>query len=278
MASSIPIVRLDRPTASEFNGGAAAGKPLLIDHVVESWKAIGTWTAEYLLEKAGTAGVPVLKLANESPDGRFFYGGDSAGMVSFGDCLPLLQGAAPRVYMAGVSISDYLPMLADDLDTLNFVAPEKQQRRQLWISGRNSRGPLHYDLDENIHVVVTGRKRFFLFDYSQTPSLHVHSMLSATPHYSRVDAREPDLARFPEFRNAVGYEVTVHPGQMIYIPTGCWHQVITEEPSVAINFWMGKQYLQMSTLRVLFNVAVRRAVDVASAPLRAIAATRRNAH
>jgi hypothetical protein len=270
MPSVLPIDRLDHPTASEFSRRAAAGKPLLIEHATKSWKALDRWTPDYLKAKAGTASVPVLKVADDGPDGKFFYGGDGAGIVTFGDCLPLLQGAPPRVYMAGVPIAEYLPMLAEDLGELDFVAPDRQQKRQLWISGRNSKGPLHYDLDDNIHVVVAGRKRFLLFDYAQTPALYAHPTFSETPHYSRVDAQEPDLTHFPAFRDAAGYDITLQRGQMIYIPTGCWHQVITEEPSVAINFWMGKQYLRMSTLRVLLNLSVRTTAELVTAPLRAV--------
>jgi lysine-specific demethylase 8 len=270
MSAVIPIDRLEYPTASEFDRRAAAMKPLVIERATEQWKALDAWTPDYLMARAGDAPVPVLKVADGGPDGKFFYGDDGVAMVKFGDCLPLLNGAPPRVYMAGVSISDFLPMLDEDLGRLDFVAEKRQNQRQIWLSGRNSKGPLHYDLDDNIHVVVGGRKRFLLFDFDQTRHLYPCSAFSTTPHYSRVDAQEPDLNDFPRFRRAVGYDVTLQRGQMIYIPQGCWHQVITEEPSVAINFWLGKRFFQLSMLRLLPRVAT----ELAAAPLRAIAASR----
>jgi hypothetical protein len=275
MPAVIPIDRLERPTASEFDRRAASAKPLVIEQATDHWKALDAWTPDYLMARAGSAPVPVLKVAEGGPDGKFFYGDDGTGMVKFGECLPLLNGAPPRVYMAGVSISEHLPMLDQDLGRLSFIAEKRQTQRQMWISGRNSKGPLHYDLDDNMHVVVAGRKRFIMFDYDQTRSLYPCPTFSATPHYSRVDAQEPDLERFPQFRHASGYDVTLQRGQMIYIPQGCWHQVITEEPSIAINFWLGKRFFQRSMLRILLNLSVRVTGDLAATPWRLIAAAAR---
>src|SRR5262249_50272130 len=147
-------------------------------------------------------------------------------------------------------IGAYLSTLADDIAPLDFISDSRQGQRQIWISGRNSKGPLHFDLDDNIHVVIRGRKRFYLFDYSQIVHLYAAPALSSTPHYSLVDVPEPDLERFPRFQSARGYQVSLGRGDMIYIPQGCWHQVVTEQPSVAINFWLGKHYLQRAALRV----------------------------
>jgi hypothetical protein len=266
----IPIDRLERPTAGEFRRCAAAGKPFVIRHAADHWKALTAWTPEYLRTRAGDAPVPVLTIPDGKPVGRFFYGGNTAATVTFGDCLPLLDGAPARFYMAGVPISAHLPMLADDLGRLEFVDDRRQRQRQIWISGRNSKGPLHFDLDDNVHVVVTGRKRFFLFEYAEIDNLYVFPAFSATPHYCRVDAQEPDFDRFPRFRLARGYEVTLERGEMLFIPQGCWHQVVTEEPSVAINFWLGKKIFQRATWRVLANLSVRLIAGIALAPLRSL--------
>lgn len=207
----IPIDRLVRPTAADFDRYAAAAKPFIIEGIAACWKVLGAWTPDYLRTRAGAALVPVLKVPDGDPDGKFFYGDNVADMVNFVDCLPLLEGAPPRFYMAGVPIAEYLPMLAEDLEPLDFLDEKRQQKRQLWISGKNSKGPLHFDLDDNIHVVLAGRKRFLMFDYAQTPNLYPTPAFSETPHYSLVDAQEPDIERFPRVRLAQCYDVTLRP-------------------------------------------------------------------
>ena len=275
MYSVVPIDRVEHPTASEFDRRAASVRPFVIECATQHWKALDQWTPAYLMARAGTAPVPVLKVAEGGPDGKFFYGGDVAGVVKFADCLSLLVGAPARVYGAGIPIAEYLPMLADDFGRLDFMSEDRQKRSQIWISGRNSKGPLHYDMDDNIHVVVAGRKRFRMFEYAQTRNLYPCPMFSATPHYCRVDAHEPDLDRFPRFRQAQGYDVTLERGAMVYIPHGCWHQVLTEEPSVAINFWLGKRFFRRSMWRILANQSVLLSARAATTSWRAIAASAR---
>ena len=45
------------------------------------------------MERAGDAPVHVLAIPDDKPEGKFFYGGNIAKTVRFGDCLPLLDGA-----------------------------------------------------------------------------------------------------------------------------------------------------------------------------------------
>jgi hypothetical protein len=118
--------------------------------------------------------------------------------------------------------------------------------------------------------VLRGRKRFFLFDYDQIGNLYSYSTFAPTPNYSHVDAQHPDFERFPRFRAAKGYEVTLEPGEMIFIPQGCWHQVLTEEPSVAINYWLGRRYFQRAAGRVFVNVSAQIAAGLALAFWRAL--------
>lgn len=265
----LPLVTLTRPSAAEFDREAATHKPFLIKGVADDWKAVREWTPDYLKAKAGQAQVPVLKVAEGGPEGRFFYGDNPADTVSFGDCLPLLEGAASRVYMAGVPVAEHLPMLGEELAPLDFLAAKRQKKRQLWISGRNSKGPMHFDLDDNIHVVLSGRKRFILFDYAQRQHLYPAPALSDTPHYSRVDAEAPDVAKFPDIRRAQGYDVTLGPGDMVYIPQGCWHQVVTEAPALALNYWIGMRFLEPAMWRIIVNLGYRFVRDLLR-PLRAL--------
>jgi len=45
---------------------------------------------------------------------------------------------------------------------------------------------------------------------------------------------------------------------------------VTEEPSTAINFWLGKRYLQRAALRVFANLAIRLTAGAVLAPWRAV--------
>ena len=71
---------------------------------------------------------------------------------------------------------------------------------RLWL-GNAIRVATHYDLMENIGVVVAGRRRFTLFPPDQLANLYM-GPLELTPAgtpVSLVDPDAPDLARFPRF-------------------------------------------------------------------------------
>lgn len=260
-----PLARLERPTADEFAPYVMAAKPVVVSGAMSEWKAFHSWTPAFLEAKAGHATVPAFTLPDDQPAGRFFYGGENQfGERNMRDCLRMLRGAESRVYVAGVPIARYLPMLEEDFAVPEFLGRPKQVKTALWVSGANSSGPLHYDLDDNVHALVGGRKRFLLFDYREARGLYPNPAFSTFPHYSRVDTVDPDYARHPRFREARGYEVILDPGDMLYIPTGCWHQATTLEPSIAVTFWLGKHYFRASSLRVLVPLLLRLPVLIAS--------------
>merc|ERR1719171_3281927 len=45
-----------------------------------------------------------------------------------------------------------------------------------------------------------------------------------------VDVHHPDLAAFPEFKKAEGFEVTLEPGDLLFFPSMWWHAVENLEP------------------------------------------------
>jgi hypothetical protein len=260
-------VRLNNPTLAEYCAYVKQNKVIVITGASRNWNAFSAWTADYLEEKVGSVKVPVLATVKGKPVGRFFYEGTSeATQVELRECLGLLRGGRPVVYMAGVPIAEYFPSLLEDFQTPEVVKNAKYSKTQIWISGSNSIGPLHYDLENNVHAVIKGKKRFRLFDFQQTPRLYANSVLSFSPQYSQISPDKPDYERFPKFREATGYDVTLQPGEMIYMPTGLWHQVETLEPSIAINFWLGRNLLKVSTLRLLFPMTVAGIAELIASP------------
>jgi len=110
-----------------------------------------------------------------------------------------------------------------------------------WI-GNRIRVAAHFDLKENIGIVVGGRRRFTLFPPEQLPNLYV-GPLEVTPAgtpVSLVDLEAPDLERFPRFAVAreTAQTATLEPGDAIYIPFHWFHAVDSLEPvNFFANYW-----------------------------------------
>jgi hypothetical protein len=57
-------------------------------------------------------------------------------------------------------------------------------------------------------------------------------------HLSEVDLTAPEPSRFPLLADVVGTELTLRPGEILFIPAFWWHQVTAVDVSISINiFW-----------------------------------------
>jgi hypothetical protein len=63
--------------------------------------------------------------------------------------------------------------------------------------------------------------------------------------YSSIIEEFPDKEKYPLFYNAKSIEYNLYPGEKLFIPSGWWHFVFSEETdektglNVALNFWYG---------------------------------------
>ena len=181
--------------------------------------------------------------------GRFFYNDDVSGLNfkrgqsaldPFLDRLLRDRGNSSPMAMAVQSeiIPDVLPGFEQD-NRLDLVPPDVQPRA--WI-GNRIRVAAHYDLYENVGVVVAGRRRFTLFPPEQIANLYVgpFELTPAGTPVSLVDLSNPDLERFPNFAQAAECAQTAEllPGDAIYIPYHWWHAVDSLEPfNLFVNYW-----------------------------------------
>lgn len=75
-----------------------------------------------------------------------------------------------------------------------------------------------------------------LYHPDQTPNLYPYDtrLLSNT---ARVDPMKPDFEAWPNFKKANGSTCVLAPGEMLFIPPGWWHHVVSLSPSFSVSFW-----------------------------------------
>eukprot|EP00913_Durusdinium_trenchii_P031948 g29922.t1 len=98
----------------------------------------------------------------------------------------------------------------------------------------------HYDLQPNLHVQLTGKKRFILFPPDDWRHLYPFPVHHDLDRRSMVDLDGPDDQRFPNWREASGCLVELEPGEALYIPPYWWHHVqslTAETTSMAMWFF-----------------------------------------
>ena len=111
-------------------------------------------------------------------------------------------------------------------DLLTMIQSELTEVR-LWSSFAESLTGVHFDNEENLNLQLSGQKRFVFYP----PGIrhyYTRSLFSGVGHTSKVnDIESANLSQYPKLLKAQQkkLEVTLNPGQMVYIPTGWWHQV-----------------------------------------------------
>ena len=133
------------------------------------------------------------------------------------------------------------PLSRSDFDALGLKCPDEFddgawfEDPRLWLGPKASLTPLHYDGSDNLMCQYVGRKYLKLFPPSQIKWLYPRGGI---PAWSRIpDPRTPDLVRFPLFARARSVDVTLNPGEILFLPARWSHFVVNLDTSVMVNFW-----------------------------------------
>lgn len=242
----------------------AAGEPLLLKGLVADWPAVraGLQSVEHGVDylrgfyRDATVGAWI---GGPEIGGRFFYNDDLTGfnyrpvMVKLGVVLDrLLQhrhdARPPAIYVGSTTVDTCLPgfRALNDVD----LGP-RQPLASVWI-GNRGRVAAHYDVPDNLACVVAGRRRFTLFPPGELPNLYV-GPLDLTPAgqpISLVDLQDPDLERFPRFKDALKNALVAElaPGDAVFIPSMWWHHVEALDAfNVLVNYWWRQSPAYMDT-------------------------------
>ena len=232
----------------------SGGQPRVLRGVVGDWPLVKAAretdeaAVDYLLRFDN--GQPVTTVvAAAAEQGRFFYRPESKAMnfervpaalaAVLKGLLDQRRLQAPLgVAVQAISAPDNLPGFQEDCPCP--LVPAGIAAR-LWIGNRVTVAP-HFDVADNLACVAAGRRRFILFSPDQAANLYPGPM-DVTPAgvpISMVPLEEPDLDRFPRYRDAltVALVAELEPGDAIYIPYLWWHGVQSLAPfNILVNYW-----------------------------------------
>jgi hypothetical protein len=229
-------------------------RPAVLRGIVKSWPAVqralesSASISSYLAAFDNGASVDAIRTP-PSAKGRIFYTEDMNGFNFTRDRVPISSvlermskyaklAKPPAVAVQSALIADCLPGFAQEnrLPILDAsVAP------RIWL-GNAVVTPAHFDESHNIACVVSGRRRFTLFPPEQIANLYIGPIGYAptgTP-ISLVSFRDPDLDRFPRFKEALAAAqiAELEPGDALYMPALWWHHVESlDKHNMLVNYW-----------------------------------------
>ena len=216
-------------------------EPLVLRGFCADWPAVKAGlespqkAADYL--RGCYSGVPISACYGApETDGRVFYNEDMSGFNYRGSredlnkVLDDILASAdeveqPMIYMASTDVGHWFPGFAEEhragieqLSPIGF----------LWL-GNRVRIAAHYDFPNNLACVIAGRRRFTLFPPEQIANLYPGPLEFAPggQEISLVDLHNPDLDRFPRFRQALACAqvADLEPGDALFLPGMWWHHV-----------------------------------------------------
>jgi hypothetical protein len=210
-------------------------RPVVLRGPARDWPAIRRWSLDDLRGRLGDVEVTVIR-ANA---GRVIMDGDRGSVeerMRLGAFIDALRSGCRDLYLTS-RLHDLPEDARRDVPPPPYCANARWQNGNVWIGPTGTIARMHRDLADNLHVVVSGRKRFTLVAPSHSSRLYPHGLFDTFPNGCRVDIENPDFASFPRLQGLDTLVAELKAGDAIYIPRRWWHHVRTLETAVSVNYW-----------------------------------------
>ncbi|XP_056852387.1 lysine-specific demethylase JMJ31-like [Raphanus sativus] len=132
-----------------------------------------------------------------------------------------------------------LKILRRDIQTPTLLRGKSLSSINFWMNSAQARSSTHYDPHHNLLCVVSGCKKVVLWPPSASPSLYPMPIYGEASNHSSVGLDNPNLSAYPRAEHSLkqSQEVTLKAGDAVFIPEGWFHQVDSDELTIAVNFW-----------------------------------------
>jgi len=218
----------------------AVNRPVILTDEMAGWPALVRWTPDHLKTAIGAR--PIEFQDGRNRNQRFERDKDAhrreAPFDVFIDQI-LQPDAGNDAYLTAYNSehnAEALSVLHDDLGFLDKFLDRQvtAPHGMMWIGPAGTLTSLHHDLTNNLIAQIVGRKRIRLAPATEVGKLyndqHVFSAIS--------DLEDPglDVTRYPRLAGLRLYEVTLEPGEILFVPFAWWHQVRSLDFSVTITY------------------------------------------
>ncbi len=211
--------------------------PLILTDITKNWQALSLWNPEYLKENYGQVEIEVQ--SDRNSDRLYEINVDKhrqkMQMADYADNV-VNGGATNNYYMVannGNIEKTALRGLLNDIQIFpEYLDPQNINGTTFfWFGPAGTITPLHHDPVNLIFVQVYGRKVWKII-----PPYFTHRLYNYRGVFSEVDLENPDYEKYPLFHQVPIIEVTLNPGDAIFMPVGWWHTVKSLDVSISMSF------------------------------------------
>lgn len=230
------VERVHRPDAQTFlDRYYSSNRPVIITGMMDDWPARQRWNLDHFRDAYGEREVEVQ--FGRSADADYELNSIAhKRRMRFGDYVELVRnaGSSNDFYMTANNDSTNRQALAglwNDIVQLPEYLDPTQPGGFFWFGPAGTVTPFHHDLTNNFMAQVIGRKRLRLIPACELANVYNHRHC-----FTPVDGGNIDLTRFPDMARAQVLECVIEPGEILFLPVGCWHYVEALDISVTVAF------------------------------------------
>lgn len=210
------------------------GPPVIITGDLAAWAGSTQWTFDALRSRWGDRSVS----AFVTPDGEWDHAceRETVSFAALIDATLTTGPRGPRISGPQLDLRRNIPWAAETVTLPRFVPADRVVASNLWLQAAGDKTHLHWDEDPGVLGLLHGEKEITLYEPAAWRSLYPNAVGNGT-NWSRVDYWQCDDALYPRFREARPIRLTLHAGEMLFVPQTWWHCVHTTKPSIALNCW-----------------------------------------
>lgn len=232
------VERKDKLSRQDFfESHYVLNRPVILTDIMNGWKALDLWSPEYLRSVCGSEMVEVMTGRESDPQHELNLDSHRTEM-SMSEYVDIVVkgGASNDCYMVANNFflkKECAQRLLDDIE----IFPEYLDGSDLdgtcsfWFGPAGTVTALHHDTINIFMAQVYGHKRVTL-----VPSAQLSLVYNNLGVYSDVNLESPNYADHPLFECADTIEVTLSPGEVLFIPVGWWHHVKALDISISLSF------------------------------------------
>ena len=213
-----------------------AGRPVIITGMMDEWPAMTRWNFDYFKQRCGEREVEIQ--FNRDADQHYELRKTAhRKTMPFGEYVELVRhaGRSNNFYMTayneGMNRTALADLWQDIVQIPEYLDGNAATQGFLWFGPAGTITPFHHDLTNNFMAQVMGRKRVLLMPACELAHVYNHEHC-----FTHVDGHQVDLARYPRMAGVQMLSCELNPGEVLFLPVGCWHHVEGLEVSVTVSF------------------------------------------
>mmetsp|Transcript_3836 Transcript_3836/g.9847 ORF Transcript_3836/g.9847 Transcript_3836/m.9847 type:complete len:435 (-) Transcript_3836:264-1568(-) len=246
-SNPIPRIAVESVTSKKFRKlHWKAEMPVIITGAMKCWSAMEKWPdLSWWKSKFGHRNIPLEVGLHGDPDWR-------EEVTTIGSFIERHLrpsnlndvGGFSVAYLAQHTLLDQFCDLQLDVEPPELCgecSPDGVAMVNVWMGTSGTKTPLHFDSYDNFLCQVAGYKYVRLYAQRESRRLYVDKESSSSTckqhNISKVDPENPDFELYPLFNDAEYLDAVLGPGDMLFIPSKCWHYVRSLSTSISVNFW-----------------------------------------